>query len=369
MIDKPPNTRIRVAVVDDSPTERMLMVSLFKETADFEVVGVGQDGMDAIKFSRDLRPDIIVMDVVMPKVNGLEATAHIMHEHPTPIALMSSTLNPMEMNLAFEAQRAGALTALEKPSLANTEACESFLRTVKVMSKVPLVRRWTERKMRVPAITGTLPASNTSRERDALTREQKERLHIIGIASSTGGPSVLLNILQALTPEFPMPILIVQHISRGFGVGLAEWLDSELMLNVKLAQDGMKPKPGTVYIAPDDYHLEINMDGTLHLQQQPPYRGLRPSANYLFESLAKVCGKYALGIILTGMGDDGADGLLHLYQAGGVTIAQDRSSCTVYGMPMEAVQKGAVDVVLNPDQINYTLHQLSVIRSKPVFKG
>lgn len=357
---------IRVVIVDDSPTERLFIVSLFKGLEEMQIVGTGADGMDAINLSKNLRPDIIVMDVVMPKVNGLEATATIMHEHPTPIVLMSGTLNPSEMNLTFEAQRAGALTAMVKPSIANPEACDAFLRTIKLMSQVPLVRRWAKHKARVPATTGTLPVMGMSRERIVFTEEQMQQVRIVGIASSTGGPSVLVTALQTLTPDYPLPILIVQHVSLGFGAGLAEWLDTQLLLKVKLAQPDEKPKPGTAYVGPDDFHMELNMDGTIRLQKQPPFRGLRPSANYMFDALARVYGRRSLGIIMTGMGDDGSEGLLKLYQSGGLTIAQDRQSCVVYGMPKEAISRGAVDVVLNPEQINFTLHQLAAAQGHPI---
>ena len=182
---------------------------------------------------------------------------------------------------------------------------------------------------------------------------------MVAIAASTGGPSALVGILQSLSSDFPVPILIVQHVSQGFSAGLSEWLNSELQITVKLSQQGEKPLPGFAYLAPDDFHLELNPDGTIHLHQQPPYRGLRPSASFLFESLAKYFPKHTLGIILTGMGDDGSEGMLHLYQAGGLTIAQDRLSCVVYGMPKEAIGLGAVDVVLSPEQITFTLHQLA----------
>jgi two-component system, chemotaxis family, protein-glutamate methylesterase/glutaminase len=359
-MDKEKTGPIRVVIVDDSPTERLFINSLFAGVKGMQVVGVGMDGMEAIHLSKTLRPDIIVMDVLMPKVNGLQATAHIMHEHPTPIVLMSASLNPAEMNLTFEAQRAGALSAIVKPAMTDSEACDAFLRTVRTMSQVPLVRRWSEAKSRVPASTGTLPPMGMKRDQIVFTDEQMKPIRMIGIAASTGGPSTLVNILQSLTTEYPLPILVVQHISRGFGSGLAEWLDNELLLKVKLATEGDKPLPGHVYIAPDDTHMELNLDGMLHLHQKEPFRGLRPSANFLFDSLTQVYGKRALGIILTGMGDDGSQGLLHLYQSGGLTIAQDRQSCVVFGMPKEAISLGAVDVVLNPDQINFTLYQLAI---------
>lgn len=362
-MEKPGTNIIRVVVVDDSPTERLLINSLFTGLEGMAVVGTGSNGLDAINLSEKLRPDIILMDVIMPKVSGLEATGHIMHEHPTPIILMSSNPNSLEMNLMFEAERAGALTALIKPSLNDSEACENFLRTVRAMARVPLVRRWNEPKKRIPAHTGTLPALITGRERKAFTEEQLRSVRMVGIAASTGGPSTLITVLQSLRPDFPLPLLIVQHISKGFGSGLADWLDDELEIAVRIGQEGETPRPGTAYLAPDDFHIELASNGTIHLHQQAPFRGLRPSANYLFQSMTRVCGKQALGIILTGMGDDGAEGMLQLYKAGALTAAQDRQSCVVYGMPKEAIELGAIEAVLSPEQINFTLQQLALIQA------
>lgn len=357
---------IRVVVIDDSATERLFMVSLIADAQGMQVVGTGVNGADAIILSKTLRPDIIVMDVIMPKVNGLQATAQIMHEHPTPIVLTSSSQNPSEIGLTFEAQRAGALSAVEKPVLGNPEVCEVFLRTLRLMSQVPVVRRWSKPQTRVPAYTGTLVIEDISPEIVVFSKEQLRQVRIIGIGSSTGGPSALMNVLKSLPSQYPVPILIVQHVSNGFGPGLAEWMGTQLEMKVQLGKENMTPEPGCVYIAPDDHHMEMTEAGTIHLHQGIPFRGLRPSANYMFESLSKYYGKQALGIVLTGMGDDGAGGLLNLYRAGGLTIAQDRQSCVVYGMPKEAIGLGAVDVVLNPSQINYVLHQLANARDQAV---
>jgi two-component system, chemotaxis family, protein-glutamate methylesterase/glutaminase len=372
-----PKGPVRVVVIDDSATERLFMVSLIADTQGMEVVGTGGNGVDAINLSKTLRPDIIVMDVIMPNVNGLEATAHIMHEHPTPIILTSSSHNPSEMNLSFEAQRAGALSSVGKPVMGNPEVCETFLRTIRLMAQVPLVRRWSKPQTRIPATTGTLLTGEVSPDLVTFTREQYKQIRIVGIASSTGGPSALMNVLQSLTGQFPVPILIVQHVSNGFAAGLAEWMDSQLTIKVQLAEDNQTPKPGCVYIAPDDFHMEMNANGTIKLHKKMAFRGLRPSANYLFESFSQYYGKQALAIILTGMGDDGAGGMQSLYRSGGLTIAQDRQSCVVYGMPKEAISLGAVDIVLNPSQINYALLQLIAAQDhladgkteKPEWKG
>lgn len=350
---------VRVVLVDDSPTGRQLMTAIFQSSDGMDVVGVGYDGLDAIRMAKETHPDIIVMDILMPRMNGLEATSYIMHETPTPIVLVSGSLIRAEMNLSFEAIKAGAMTVLAKPSLSDPESCEALVRTVRLMAEVPIVRRWDKHNARIPAQTGTLPPSETGSDRIVFTKEQLQPVEIIGIAASTGGPSALVTALNALPADFPVPIVVVQHVALGFGPGLAEWLASELLLKVQLASYNDLPQPGTLHIAPDDYHLELNEKGVIILHKQPQYKGLRPSANFLFHSLSKFYGKRAMGIVLTGMGDDGADGLLSLYGAGGLTVAQDRQSCIVYGMPKEAISRNAVDAALSLEQIAHTLLRLA----------
>jgi two-component system chemotaxis response regulator CheB len=182
---------------------------------------------------------------------------------------------------------------------------------------------------------------------------------IVGIASSTGGPSALVQVLRALPGDFPLPILVVQHITRGFAGSLAEWMNKEIALQVRLAKVDESPMPGTVLIAPDDHHMQVSNQGRILLHNSPPYKGLRPSANYLFFSMAQVFGRRAAGVILTGMGDDGVDGLFELRQQGGLTLAQDEASSVVYGMPLEAVRRKAVDQVLSLEQIGAKLLQLA----------
>ena len=212
------------------------------------------------------------------------------------------------------------------------------MQSARLMAAVPVVHHWPSRGAAVPARP---PAA------------AKEEIHsrIIGVAASTGGPSALAHILKPLPPSFPAPILVVQHITEGFAPALAAWLDGETALKVVVARQGERPTAGGVWLAPDDYHLQISRAGVIELQQGAPYKGLRPSANHLFRSLAAVYGRRALGIVLTGMGDDGAEGLSVLRQAGGLAIAQDEESCVVYGMPREAVSRRAVDRVLSLDQI------------------
>jgi two-component system chemotaxis response regulator CheB len=194
--------------------------------------------------------------------------------------------------------------------------------------------------------------------------EDQRRVKMVGIASSTGGPGALVRVLGPLPADFPAPILVVQHVTKGFAAGLAEWLDGETSLRVALAGHGDTPQSGTVLLAPDDYHLQVNAQGVLELSKASPYKGLRPSANHLFRSLAHAYGPRAVGVILTGMGDDGVEGLAALHRAGGLTVAQGEESCVVYGMPREAVARRAVDRVLALEQIAVLLNQLAQQQEK-----
>jgi two-component system chemotaxis response regulator CheB len=190
-------------------------------------------------------------------------------------------------------------------------------------------------------------------------------IQIIGIASSTGGPGALARIFKSLPGDFPYPILVVQHVTNGFASGLAEWLNGETELHVKLVAHGEESRPGTVLVAPDDYHIQINARGVVELYKGPPYHGLRPSANYLFHALARIYGRRAMGVVLTGMGDDGAEGIQALYQAGGLTIAQDKASCVVYGMPQEIVRRNVVSAILSLADIALAFKQLAHTTREP----
>jgi two-component system chemotaxis response regulator CheB len=350
-VPKPNPSPIRALVVDDSPTAQKLLVTILQEAEGIQVVGVGADGAEAVRLTRRLRPDVVTMDVRMPGMDGLEATRRIMRDTPTPIVVVTADLMQADMNLTFEALRAGALTAVGKPGLADVETCAKVIRTVRLMAAVPVVHHWDRREWRPPEALEALHP-RAPRKRDPWA-EKAGAGHVcaVGIASSTGGPATLAKILGRLPADFAAPVLIVQHVTSGFVAGLAEWLDDVTPLRVGLAAHGETPQAGSVLLAPDDYHVRLNAQGVVELYKGTPYKGLRPSANELFHSLARAHGPQAIGVVLTGMGDDGVDGLLALRQAGGLTLAQDEQSCVVYGMPREAVARDAVDRVLPLDQI------------------
>lgn len=343
-----PNQVIRAAVVDDSPTARELIMALLSNSKGIVVVGSGATGEDAVRLVRRMKPDVLCMDVRMPIMDGLEATRHIMRESPLPIILVTSSMMAEDVDLTFRALKAGALTVVKKPGLADPETCDNLLNTVRLMAGLPVVHHWGREPQRpTPPSTASVKTAAQSGDLTELTRT----LEIIGIASSTGGPGTLATILSPLPADFPWPLLIVQHVSPGFGQGLAEWLNTQTPLTVGLAGHGDVPQPGMVLLAPDDYHLQVNRSKVVELYKGEPYRGLRPSANFLFNTLASVYREAAMGIILTGMGNDGVDGMEAMQRAGGLTIAQDEESCVVYGMPREAALRGAASRVLPPEGI------------------
>ncbi len=352
---------IRVVIVDDSPTVRDLLIGLLQAAGDIQVVGVGSNGEDGVRLAERLHPDLITLDMRMPKMDGLEATRTIMRECPTPILILSASMKRADIDLTFQALQAGALGLLAKPGLDDPKACEEIVQTVRTMAGVPVIHHWGRKDPAPTRDSSGSPRVEKKPQKGALSEMKIPSVdfRIVGIAASTGGPSAIAAVLQRVPADFPLPILVVQHISPGFASGLADWMGTQTRLTVDVAAHGEVLQPGLALIAPDDYHMQINERGIVELTKADPFKGLRPSANYLFHSLARVFGPHALGIILTGMGDDGADGLDALHKAGGFTIAQDEKSCVVYGMPGEAVRRNSIDCILSLDQIGDVLQQVA----------
>ncbi len=361
---------IRVLVVEDSPTARDLLVAILNQSSAIQVIGTALDGEEAVRQVARLRPDVVTMDIQMPRMNGLDATRRIMKTTPVPIVIVTSSYNSKDMDLTFQAMRMGALTVIKKPSLTNEAECAQVVQTVRLMADVPVVHRFGKTRP-LPSINeldlragpaahpgASPPAATAPPAIKPAASDLTRRCTILGIASSTGGPSALVTALKPLPSSYPLPILIVQHITRGFAGSLCEWLDSQLNLTVRLAQQGQALLPGHVLLAPDDTHMQVSDRGTILLHNSPPFKGLRPSANYLFYSMARVYGPRAAGMILTGMGDDGVEGLAELHTQGGLTIAQDEETSVVFGMPREAILRKAVDHILPIERISSALLQL-----------
>jgi two-component system chemotaxis response regulator CheB len=345
-------TPIRVLIVEDSLVARELLVSILQSSPDLQVIATARNGIEAVRLAKELKPDVIAMDVYMPEMDGLEATRQIMAETPRPIVMVSASFNKNESKLSFDALHAGALSILEKPTIYDPPEIHNLLiDQLRLMSEVKVVRHW-DRARRRPGQARPLA------EAPIFTQNGKSKIQLMVIASSTGGPGVLAKILSALPADFPIPILIVQHIMSGFAEGLATWLNQLVPFEVRLARHADEPKAGQVLIAPDNYHMLVNNKGFIRLDQSPPQDGLRPSANCLFNSVAEVYGATAIGLILTGMGNDGAEGLRALRERGAHTIVQDEASCVVFGMPAAAIELGAAEQVLSVDKIAAALMAL-----------
>lgn len=339
---------VRVLLADDSATVREYLAYLLGEDPALAVVGTARDGLEAVEQAERLKPDVIVMDVHMPRMNGYEATRRIMERVPTPIVMVSASSSQEEVAMTFEALKAGALTVVDKPAgpdhPRHAESVRRLVETVKLMSEVKVVRRWPRRER---------PAAPSA---PSVKPDRKVRL--IAIGASTGGPQVVAEILRELPRQLGAPILVVQHIAPGFTVGLAEWLGQGTRLAVKLAEPGESVRPGTVYFAPEGSQMGVTKEGRIRLTKEQAEDGFCPSATYLFQSVAEAYGRSAIGILLTGMGRDGAEGLKKLREAGGVTIAQDKESSVIFGMPAEAVRLGAAEYVLSPTQVSEMIRSL-----------
>jgi two-component system chemotaxis response regulator CheB len=293
------------------------------------------------------------MDIRLPGIDGLEATRRIMTEHPTPIVVIAGSIEDESLKISMNALRAGALTVVEKPVGLTSAGFDGIAETIctqlYIMSQVPVVRQrsfaWRPEAAAAPA--------KQDRERDA------SRPTIMGIAASTGGPPALAKILGALPADFPLPILLVQHMGAPFMEGFASWLDGLMPLEVRVAKDQEIPAAGKVYVAPGDRHLLLSPAGTLQISAAPALASQRPSATLLFQSMARNAGARGVGVILTGMGEDGAQGLVELRQAGGYTVAEDESTAVVYGMPAAALRVGGARISLPLDLIAPRLLRLA----------
>lgn len=340
---------IRVVVAEDSLTIRELLVGILESEPGIRVVGQAKNGAEAVALAAQLRPDLITMDVHMPVMDGCEATKEIMVHSPVPIIIVSSSANSEGMGLSFNALRAGALMVVPKPEAPNSAMFNGqrahFLAMARAMSQVKVVRRW------APRATPDLP-------RPPQPKVSGAKPSVVAIAASTGGPAALQRVLAALPRDFPLPILVVQHLARGFVDGLAHWLSGSCDLHVKVAQPNDVLHHRTVLLASDDHHLGVSRNGRLVMSQAPPVGGFRPSGTVLFESIAEAYGASVVAVILTGMGRDGVDGLRAVKAAGGVVLAQDEESSVVYGMPREAAAAGVVDAVLPIDAVAVTLAKL-----------
>lgn len=349
---------IRVLIVDDSPTLRFVTRRILEKDPELEVVGEAGDGETAVAMSARLEPDIITMDIRMPKMNGFEAIRHIMAQSPRPIVVLTTPESDKELRITFNAIQAGALTVLSKPATLDSSWTGELVTQLKTLAGVKVVRRNPllsgRRAWAPPGPRLSLPLSSS---------------RIVAIGASTGGPPALRAVLGQLPGGFPHPVVVVQHISPGFTKGFVRWLNNNLTLRVKVAERGEILAPGTVYVAPDHRHLQVSPQATVDTNVFLPVDGHRPSVTALFESVARAFGPKAIGVLLTGMGSDGARGLKAIREAGGRTIAQNEETCVVFGMPKAAVELGAAETVLPVEHIGFWLNAQASKRGRPLAIG
>lgn len=337
---------IRILVAEDSPVQRELLLFVLESDGAFQILDVAHDGAEAVEKTARLMPDLVLMDYHMPSLNGGEATQKIMENTPTPIVITSASLEPDDLAPAFEATRLGALAVVRKPTDPTSpdfdKMASELTRTLKLMSEVKVVRR--RQRVQDESAGPVQPAKGAS-------------VSILGVAASTGGPSTVAQVLTLLKKPLPVPIMIVQHMTEGFLTGFATWLSDRAGIRVRIAVDGEVPQAGYAYLAPDGFHMGVDRRRRIHLRGDMPENGFRPSADVLLRSLSEHYRGEAMGVILTGMGADGVEGLRRIREAGGLTVAQNEESCVVYGMPREAVRRNAAEFVLSPPDIALLINE------------
>ena len=350
----------RILIVDDSATSREYLRHIIDQADGLEAAGTAKNGIEAIRLVQTLKPDLVTMDVQMPGMNGYDTARQIMEIFPVPIVIVSGTVKTKDAVESFKIMEAGALAAIEKPAgpgHPNADVMiEKLTRTIRLMSEIKVVTR----KKR--------PVNQTS-EQNYFGKKPviKSNLitipQVVAIGASTGGPPALNEILSKLPEDFPYPVLIVQHIATGFLPGMVKWLSESVALNVKIPNNREPVLKGHVYFAPDGCHMGINSSNQIVLTEGAPDTGVIPSVSRLFSSVAKNCKEKAVGILLTGMGQDGASGLKEMNQAGALTIAHDKNSCVVFGMPAAAIKINAASQILSTEQIADFLTKS--LKSKP----
>lgn len=348
--------QIKVFIIDDSEVVREMLLYILELDPKIKIIGAGKNGEEALRWLKTQTPDVITMDITMPILDGFETTRRIMQTHPIPIVIVSSGYNPGDAEKSFEAIEAGALAILEKPYGINDQPrIQKLLDTIHTISGAKLIRRHAR-------VIKPLPNRPASAE-DSDRIYHAHTINAIAIGASLGGPIAVEKILSALPCSLPTPIFLVQHISEGFTQGFVNWLQKTCNLKIKLACDQEQALPGCVYIAPDSFHMVIKRGGVISLENGKP-EPLKPSIGRMFRSVAETYGTHAMGILLTGMGKDGAEDLLLMREMGGLTVAQDEKSCVMFGMPKEAIKINAAKYILSLEYIPYAI--LSLIQANPL---
>lgn len=345
------SNKIKVLLVDDSPLVLTLLKRILESSPNIEIVGTASNGKEALDLIPRVQPTLISTDLHMPVMDGLQFTREVMAKYPRPILVVSVSVAEGSSNV-FRLLEAGAVDVFPKPrGVTNHESSEfarEFIQKIKILSGVRVFRR------PLKAITAPRPLPSPPIETSVFTEAP---LRIVVIGASTGGPQALQTILTMLPAHFPVPVICVQHIADGFLPGLVEWLEPQCRVKVTIAHPDGVPLPGTVFFAPEDAHLKFDQKGRFVRSIEPLVNGHRPSVTATMKSAAASYGNGVIGMLLTGMGNDGAEGMLAIVQAGGVTIAQDESSSIVFGMPKQAIELGAATYVMPLEKIADALAQ------------
>jgi len=380
---------IKVLLVDDSNIVQIMLEKVIQAEPDIEIVGQAYNGIEGVTLAKKLSPDVVVMDINMPLMDGLEAIQEIMNEKPVPIIVFSSASRDI-VNLSFKSIELGAVDIIEKPFSTDLDSLkqmmeQKLIRTIRIFADFKVIRRIKKKRIsslrieisKLEEVSEKLKEKHQEYKRQYRDPGDKTEVSIqekpdltsdfpvIGIATSTGGPQTIRAFIEDQNfKNINASFIVVQHMAQGFILGYSEWIRQYSPIPVTLASEGQNPEPYHLYIAPGDYHLGFTPDGRFDLIDSPPILGIKPSANIMFKSLAQVFKERSIAIILTGMGNDGADGIVEIKKNGGYIIAQDEKSSIIFGMPKAAISTGGVDSILHLSQIPEFLIHYCLEREK-----
>lgn len=328
---------IRVLLVEDSQVTLVILRRILSSSPQIKVVGEARTGLEALEMIPKIQPDVICTDLHMPQMDGLEFTSEVMTLYPRPILVISSWVQEEDAPHVFQLLEAGALDIFPKPSAGLTT--EDKLLNQELINKIQILAG-------VKVFKKKRKSSSQVKSLETFSSKSYVKPEIVVIGASTGGPQTINELFAQLPSNFPVPVICVQHICLGFLQGFIDWLSSSCRLSIQIAKPGQIPKPGTIYFPPEQQHLELDKQGRFICPDSPPFDGHRPSVTVTFKSVAKFYGRATVGILLTGMGRDGAEGMQCIAQVGGLTIAQDEATSVIFGMPKEAIDLGAAKLVL-----------------------
>lgn len=346
--------KTKVLLVEDSLTVLTVLRNFLEKDDSIEIVGEATNGRKALSLLENIKPDIIITDIEMPVMDGLTFIEEVMSENPLPIIVFTSAPDNYT-DLNFKALELGALEFIEKPALfkakTDNDFQKNFIKKIKFFSTINVVKRHNKASRKKRKSLNSLTSDFKPDNAPTLKKIRKNKIKVIGMVSSTGGPKTLKRLLTQLPGNFPACIIIVQHIAKGFLTEFVAWLKKNVNLNVELAKKGMKVKENTILIAPDGYHTVVREGGIIAFDDSEPIYGIKPAGDLLLRSIGEVYGNRSCGVILTGMGEDGSKGIEVIKRNGGLTIAQDESTSIIFGMPKAAITRNVIDYVLALDEI------------------